>query len=220
MKNAFTLAEVLITLGIIGVVAALTMPALIAKHKEKQTVVKLKKVYSTLSNAVMLAVNENGTPDEWTDTEWFYLNDTITDALLEKLLPYLRVSKYCGRMPCGANYSVTMLNGDGWGPMNAGGHYGGIFLQDGTYIRAFAQGPFGVYVVDVNEKKPPNVLGKDVFRFQIDAKGKVMPVGMGSLAACKLSSNGYGCAAWVIFNENMDYLHCDDLSWNGKTKCD
>lgn len=30
---------------------------------------------------------------------------------------------------------------------------------------------------------------------------------------------GGGCTAWVIFNENMDYLHCDDLSWNGKTKC-
>ena len=46
-KNAFTLAEVLITLGIIGVVAAMTMPSLIASHKEKETVSKLKKVYST-----------------------------------------------------------------------------------------------------------------------------------------------------------------------------
>jgi hypothetical protein len=34
------------------------------------------------------------------------------------------------------------------------------------------------------------------------------------------SSDGLNCTAWVIFNENMDYLHCDDLSWGGKTKCD
>lgn len=40
---------------------------------------------------------------------------------------------------------------------------------------------------------------------------------------CNLSKpdklNGYGCAAWVIYNENMDYLHCNDLSWDGKKKC-
>ena len=32
-------------------------------------------------------------------------------------------------------------------------------------------------------------------------------------------NSGYACAAWVIYNENMDYLHCDDLSWGGKHKC-
>ena len=31
--------------------------------------------------------------------------------------------------------------------------------------------------------------------------------------------NGAGCTAWVIYNENMDYLRCDDLSWDGKHEC-
>ena len=43
-KKAFTLVEVLITLGIIGVVAAMTLPALIQKQHRKETSVKLKKV--------------------------------------------------------------------------------------------------------------------------------------------------------------------------------
>lgn len=43
-KAAFTLAEVLITLGIIGVVAAMTMPSLIQNYQEKATVTKLKNV--------------------------------------------------------------------------------------------------------------------------------------------------------------------------------
>ena len=43
MKKAFTLAEVLITLGIIGVVAAMTMPSLIQNYKERETVSKVKK---------------------------------------------------------------------------------------------------------------------------------------------------------------------------------
>ena len=34
-----------------------------------------------------------------------------------------------------------------------------------------------------------------------------------------LGPNGGGCTAWVIYNENMDYLHCSDLSWESKTKC-
>ena len=51
-KSAFTLAEVLITLGIIGVVAAMTITTLLAKYQEKQTVTKLKQTYSILSQAI------------------------------------------------------------------------------------------------------------------------------------------------------------------------
>ena len=49
-KYAFTLAEVLITLGIIGVVAALTMPALIGHYKKVQTIAQLKKYTARYSN--------------------------------------------------------------------------------------------------------------------------------------------------------------------------
>lgn len=68
INYGFTLAEVLITLGIIGVVAAMTMPSLIANHQEKVTVTKVKKVYSILSQAYLIAVEEYGTPDEWGTT--------------------------------------------------------------------------------------------------------------------------------------------------------
>lgn len=60
---AFTLAEVLITLGIIGVVAALTIPTLMQKADEQATVSALKKTYSTLTQAYNLAVNDNSSPD-------------------------------------------------------------------------------------------------------------------------------------------------------------
>lgn len=64
-KSAFTLAEVLITLGIIGVVAAMTIPTLMNSTNSKETVTSLKKVFSTLSNAYTLTENEEGTPDTW-----------------------------------------------------------------------------------------------------------------------------------------------------------
>lgn len=55
-KGAFTLAEVLITLGIIGVVAALTLPSLIQKYQEQVLENQLKKMYSTISQGIQKAM--------------------------------------------------------------------------------------------------------------------------------------------------------------------
>ena len=57
-KVAFTLAEVLITLGIIGVVAAMTLPVLIAKYQNQVKTTRLKKFYTTFAQATLLAQNE------------------------------------------------------------------------------------------------------------------------------------------------------------------
>lgn len=61
----FTLAEVLITLGIIGVVAALTLPSVIQKYQKKVTVERLKKSYSTLAQAVQMSVKDNDEVETW-----------------------------------------------------------------------------------------------------------------------------------------------------------
>ena len=58
-KSAFTLAEVLITLGIIGVVAALTLPSVVANYKEKQLTTAWKKAYSDVANAALLMSQNN-----------------------------------------------------------------------------------------------------------------------------------------------------------------
>ncbi len=71
-KYAFTLAEVLITLGVIGVVAALTLPSLIQDHKKQETSARLKKFYSAMSQAILFAEKDNGTSAfEWTNIDNF-----------------------------------------------------------------------------------------------------------------------------------------------------
>ena len=60
IKSAFTLAETLITLGIIGIVAAITIPNLIHTYQEKQTVAKLKETYSILQQAIRTAEENEG----------------------------------------------------------------------------------------------------------------------------------------------------------------
>ncbi len=64
-KAAFTLAEVLITLGIIGVVAAMTMPALIQNHKKAEAIARLKKFYSVMAQAIILSEIDNGPSTDW-----------------------------------------------------------------------------------------------------------------------------------------------------------
>ena len=67
MKKAFTLAEVLITLGIIGIVAAMTLPAITGHYRKKIVEVKLKRFYSTFSNILMRSEVDNETMQFW---EW------------------------------------------------------------------------------------------------------------------------------------------------------
>lgn len=68
-KRAFTLSEVLITLGVIGVVAAMTMPILIQNHQKHETVTKLKKVYSIVNQAIKMSEAEYGDIEYWDITE-------------------------------------------------------------------------------------------------------------------------------------------------------
>lgn len=58
-KTAFTLAKVLITLGIIGVVAAITMPTLLTNLQNKKLESQFKEGYSSLARAVRIATNDN-----------------------------------------------------------------------------------------------------------------------------------------------------------------
>ncbi len=73
-KCAFTLSEVLITLGIIGVVAAVTLPTLIANYQKQSTVNKIKKFYTNINQVLQMAIIDNGEYNTWSyeNSEDFY----------------------------------------------------------------------------------------------------------------------------------------------------
>ena len=102
--RGFTLAEVLITLGIIGVVAALTIPTLMQKLDDREIVSGLKKFYSTMQNAHKLVELEYGTCDKWDVNQSAVFTNSTTDEdknqvydgqlkLLSMYAKYLNVSK-------------------------------------------------------------------------------------------------------------------------------
>ena len=88
---AFTLAEVLITLGIIGVVAALTMPSLIANHTRSVVEARLEKFYSSINQAIRMAELDYGPRETWFEDN----NDpALQEAWIKKyIVPYMNVVK-------------------------------------------------------------------------------------------------------------------------------
>lgn len=242
-KIAFTLAEVLITLGIVGIVAAMTLPAFVQKHNEKVIVSKLKKSYSTMQQAYLMAVKDKGTPDLWGLVDNLTSeNDDIYDVnnFLYHLKDYLKIIKYCGKEVKGCWADTKTLYGAMFNYHESASRYSKAVLADGSNILTFVTSPeckgasghvkdiCGFYRVDINGDKEPNSMGRDVFTFYI-TKTRIIPAGSqmeGNIAysftnSCRdaKTQEGRGCTAWVIYNENMDYLHCSDLSWNGKKTC-
>ena len=82
---AFTLAEVLITLGIIGIVAAMTLPAIISSYKKIELENRFKKASSTIENAVISTVTEYAMDDLLTKKSNENINGTIPNELRNEM---------------------------------------------------------------------------------------------------------------------------------------
>ena len=93
-KQAFTLSEVLITLGIIGIIAAMTLPSVIADARKKSTAAHLKKFYNTINNAVQFAIAENGDVENWMGTPADLTYEENLDFLKKYFLPYIKYNRY------------------------------------------------------------------------------------------------------------------------------
>ncbi|MBR1753592.1 prepilin-type N-terminal cleavage/methylation domain-containing protein, partial [bacterium] len=217
--RGFTLAEVLITLGIIGVVAALTIPTLMQKTDEKDIVAKVNKVYNTLSNAFSMAEANNGSINKWDlHFTWGNGDDAVEDAnkLAEYLKPYLNISKDCGVNGTGCIYDgmYTFLDGRDRENFQNSARYK-ILLTDGSAITMRTTGDAEIplnLIVDINGPKGPNQMGLDTFLFYANKNGKVVPDNRTiSAVGCKKSAtdieyNGETCSAYILLNGNMNYL--------------
>ena len=227
-KNAFTLAEVLITLGIIGIVAAMTLPTLLNKYNEQVTVTKVKKFYSTINQALLFAIKNNGTVDVWDYIEKDEESNSIrSNKLVNYLKPYLKISKDCGiEESCIGNALYKDLSNQDRVRYGSSPMYYKLILNDGSFLWVrrnlySAESPCsdedggyknvcGLMWFDVNGSKQPNVIGKDTFVFVI-LKDRIMPnrdncASLGDNPD-KSSELGWGCSRYILQYGNMDYLH-------------
>ncbi|MDR1327595.1 MAG: type II secretion system GspH family protein [Heliobacteriaceae bacterium] len=172
-RVGFTLAEVLITLGIIGVVAALTLPALVLRIGKQHLEASFTKGYSTLQGALSSLNQEQGfetTPENYDHISFYY---NIINHV--KILRSARRGNYAanaGYKDFNKKYNISLSLFDD----------GQIILQDGTFwaIENPYNGPdthIMVFVDTNGMMKQPNALGHDLFVFQIVNDGKLLPMG-------------------------------------------
>lgn len=244
-RHAFTLAETLITLGIIGVVAALTIPNLISHYQEQVTVNKLLKSYSILEQAFTSAINENGPVDTWCSQEDLW--NACSIKIYETINPYLNVVKECDKgsengcfnrsykhrfkdATASVNSRSVVLS-DGMSisfNANTGGSVKNLWCK-GSKTAGKAAGYCGAISVDVDGLKGKNTVDVDLFGFYLFKDG-IAPRGMpkedtwtesfDDQCLGKGYYSGSACSGWIIINKNMDYLHCPDkLGWNKAKSC-
>lgn len=178
--KAFTLAEVLITLVIIGVVAAVTVPTLHADYVERERRAKVKKTYSVLSQA-MIRIRATGADMEFEELDGNSV--AIKNWYNQYMAPFLITQKVCFQTKgCWNEGDTYWLNGSkhNWNRtgVGVGNDIVTAILNDGTFINIDgfsvsdmksifgidANGKAGfVLYFDINGGKKPNVIGKDIF---------------------------------------------------------
>ena len=238
-KVAFTLAEVLITLGIIGVVAAMTLPTLINNYRKQETIAKLKKVYSVLGQASLLAQAEYGETSGWVLDSG--KSRAKSKNFSEKyLIPYLKVVKKCEDYSTSdCNYPIYKLNGQRYSVNDFNNWTYRFYLADGTFLIVYslydsneARHPkYASIIFDINGEKRPNKWGIDVFKLQYilqtkldnsksfegkmtpawaDADSRTQLLSAGNSEYCNKNKEGVACLA-VILMDGWEIK--DDYPW-------
>lgn len=195
-KKAFTLAEVLITLGIIGVVASLTIPTLMKGNQKTQYITGLKKAYSVFNQALKQMTMDNGCTNDLKCTGLFTTTGGPGAKIFgDEIVKYLKVAQNCDLTTdqhCWADTTYTYYDGTG-SPTNQNslGQRYKFTTVDGMSFSIEHSGDSncttmygwqnnlaqvcGWLYVDVNGLKGPNYMGRDVHRFHIaNGKGAIL----------------------------------------------
>jgi prepilin-type N-terminal cleavage/methylation domain-containing protein len=187
MTRGFTLAEVLITLGIIGVVAALTIPGLVAKYQKQMLKTQFKKTYAGFSIAFQKTLFDlDGSncyykqePNEW---ELQGCKDFFAE-----LVKNYNIVRSCNTAEesCVPDYSAY-VSAPGCANWNSNENTAYI-ANDGTILIPYIYGGSGwpLMLYDSNGAKGPNKPGYDVFVFNwyLDESSKNIRIN-NSIFAC------------------------------------
>lgn len=188
-KKAFTLSELLIALGIIGTIAAFTIPSLVMKLQNRMFVTHLKSI----TESVMQLVTDQMTIKHTKDLE-------LTDLeSADKFYSHFDVAYTCSKdNKCWGNSYTTLIGDDAW-ESNIPTVTNGVHLKDGSSIYYLKDaGTFldeelkdisiqAQVFVDLNGSDSPNIIGRDLFSFGISKSGKIVGSGSGSKDTCDVT---------------------------------
>ena len=227
-KFAFTLAEVLVTLGIIGVVAAMTIPNLNSTYRKKQIEIQAKVTYSTIQQALRFADYDDVGYSDVADGN----NQEMINWFNNFLGQHLKVEHLCVNKAPGCWHQIYYLNGSKFGDKNGtGGNILGFEISKGArfvidgYNANDIKNLFGVnmntsalvFIYDANGATKPNTVGKDVFIMVWTEKGLV-PAGYNKTQAQVKQNCKTGNGIWSL-KEVIDHgWIIPDYIWKRKVK--
>lgn len=195
-KKAFTLAEVLVTLMIVGVIATLTIPSLKESADVNAYIAQCKKANSTISNVTGILKSEKGPVRYWRGVE---NADKLAELYAEKM----------NILGAPEGNVLNVADGMVWTfEAPSAGCEGNTFLTQRSCL---------MMSVDVNGEKPPNRTGADRFYFSVKADDKVYAAGAGpagsdpiaepaEVMTCSPTVIDETCTAYVMLNGKMDYI--------------
>lgn len=178
MNKGFTLSEVLITLGIIGIVAVLTIPAVMKNYRNRLYVSQLEKVYAQIADAAQAEMNDEHCSNFYetkaaSATSCSDANKGICQSgagyFLNNYFKPIKRNCKTGTNKCLAD-RYTNLDG-----ADAGAFFGNYCIQTtngATICLEYANNTPSV-AVDVNGPSEPNMTGRDVFVMNITQKGTI-----------------------------------------------
>ena len=222
-NKAFTLAEILVVIGIIGVVSALTLPNLNSDTDSLAYVSMFKKTSSNLQNALDLAKDKYGDYSSWSSSS---ATATQKAALVgNRLSDYILPMKVCGStasLKCFASSNVTAISGTTTvSSYDSSSETYKMILKDGTSV-AFSSN--NLVQIDLDgPNKGYNSVGRDIFTIAISNDGDLSFTAKTNLTAanvtaCRTGNSTY-CSAWVDIFENNDYINCATLAYDGNITC-
>ena len=186
----------MITLGIIGIVAALTIPTLMANQRKKAVETKLKKFYTTMSQAVIMSEIENGPSSEWITN---YENNNN---------PLVFYNTYLGKY----------LKNLGNKKLTTGRNDITIYLSDGSAFKIYNGACADIeyyFNIDKSFKSVNQIIaGKDYFSFRICNENNKNKYGGGKAGGFQTACNGN-----LSQRMDRDYLleHCKTPFTDGNT---
>ena len=179
-KKGFTLAEVLITLSIIGVVAAMTTPSLVGGYQKAKVGPSIRKFMSTLENAneYLLADKESNTisgavgsnSTEYLTELQKYVEGSIDDKKMNGFTPK---PKYFSGTEDIADIEIPVYS------LKAGDAFAiSLTAPDTTNVKGSYKGKVGRIYYDINGFNiKPNKIGRDIFVLALDNAGSLIPEG-------------------------------------------
>ena len=217
-KVAFTLAEVLITLGVIGVVASMTLPNVIQNYQKKQTVIKLKKAMNIINQAYQRSYQDNGNLENDMNAQDYYeryWKSYIKSPILcsspdycgyKKLYPYKYIDKntYVGYELISDNYfAIKTIDG-----------YILRFSAKSNCTNVGSHAHCKSIWIDINGSQRPNILGKDVFVLQRNnnkiSYDTYCAYNLKTYVDDNCKSSGDCCARKIV---NDNWKIADDYPW-------